>query len=332
MTPGPSDPTPAPTPPTDSLGGFHADTDYMPGCEGEAQIQVQYLAWLIRNTITHLLARQDQADAEIIALHATVDKQSRAINKLTVALQDLRKEAKKPAPTPTPAQPDKWKGKTDTPTTDKTTALMKKTYANAASNSNTSPPADFTKVTYEKKKAKTPFFTPEYTRLNRQVIVETSGQIPELISNDNILEVVNEATMAPGLKFHSAQRSTNGNLRFETNPATSADQGAKYHVEITFALEKLHIQATNVYVNSRWSKFGIHGVPAHIGTRNRPELSSLIAEEIFQSTNFSMAEPPRWLTCPASLENRGSGTIIVSFPGKVENLGMKLISLFNRRY
>ncbi|KAL0630520.1 hypothetical protein Q9L58_010633 [Maublancomyces gigas] len=196
----------------------------------------------------------------------------------------------------------------------------------------TPPPAgDFTRVTHQKKKAKTPFFTPEYTRLNRQVIVETNGQIPELISNDDILEAVNEATMIQGLKFLSAQRSTNGNLRFETNPATSADEGAKYHVEITFALEKLHIQGTNIYANSRWSKFVIHGVPAHIGTRNTPQLSSRIAEEIFQATNFSMAQPPRWLTSPANLENRGSGTIIVSFPGKVGNLGMKFISLFTRR-
>ncbi|KAL0630950.1 hypothetical protein Q9L58_010197 [Maublancomyces gigas] len=300
--------------------------------EGEDDTPVQYLAWLIRDTITPLTIRLEQADANIPDLRAVVEKQTRAINTLTTALQDLRKEAKKPTPTPTPTptNPPKGKGKAETTISNPPTTT-KKSYANVASSSNTPPPADFTKVTHQKKKTKAPFFTPEYTKLNRQVIVETNGQIPELISNHDILEVVNEATMAQGLRFLSAQRSTNGNLPFETNPATSADEGAKYHVQITFALEKLHIQATNIYANSRWSKFVIHGVPAHIGTRNTPELSSRIAEEIFQATNFSMAQPPRWLTSPAILENRGSGTIIVSFPGKVENLDqtIEMLSVTN---
>ncbi|KAL0630615.1 hypothetical protein Q9L58_010538, partial [Maublancomyces gigas] len=324
-------PTPDPTPETTPTAStsFNNDLNYMPGLEGESPVPVHYLAWLIRNTITPIMSRLEQADAAIITLHDTVEKQTRAINSLTTTLQELRKASysktnNTPSPpndknknNTTPNANDKGKNpekkKNDSETANNT---PKKTYANAAATNNHQDQGSFTKVLY-KKKAPAPFFTPEYTRLNRQVIVETNGPIPDLISNDDILEIVNEATSAQGLKFLSAQRSLNGNLRFETNPSTSADEGAKYHVEITLALDKLHIQATNIYANSRWSKFVIHGVPAYIGTKNSVELSARIADEIFAATNFSLAQPPRWLTSPEVLQNRGNGQSSYRSRGKL---------------
>ncbi|KAL0630650.1 hypothetical protein Q9L58_010501 [Maublancomyces gigas] len=273
------------------------------------------------------MSHLEQADAPIIWLHTTVEKQTRAINSLTTTLQDLRRlshQTSNKIPLPsngkgksnaTPNANDKntniEKKKNNTETVNDT---PQKTYANVAATNKTQNQGTFTKVSH-KKKAPAPFFTPEYSRLNRQVMVETNGPIPDLISNDDSLEI----------------RSLNGNLRFETNPSTSADEGAKYHVEITLALDKLHIQATNIYANSRWSKFVIYGVPAHIGTKNSVELSARIADEIFAATNFSMAQPPKWLTSPEVLQNRGNGMIIISFRGKVKNLSIKFISLFNRR-
>lgn len=82
-------------------------------------------------------------------------------------------------------------------------------------------------------------------------MVETSEPIPDLKLNNNIVEMVTKATIAQVLKFRSAQGSVNGNIRFQTNPSTSAAEGAKYHVEITFAFDALLIQATYIYANSQ---------------------------------------------------------------------------------
>ncbi|KAL0630611.1 hypothetical protein Q9L58_010542 [Maublancomyces gigas] len=302
---------------------FDNDTNYMTGLVGESPVPVHYLAWLIRHTMELVKARLEQTDAAVIALHPLVDKQTRTINALTTTLQEVRKEikSKTTAPHPPPPAAPKEKGKNPaTKSNDKetknTNQREKKSYAAAATNDSPNPQTNFTTVQRKTKKA-VPLFVPEYTRLNRQVMVETSGPLPPLITNDDILDIVNEATTVQGLKFLSAQRSANGNLRFETNPSTSADEGAKYHVEISLALDKLHIQATNIYPNSRWSKFVIHGVPSHIGTTNTTELSSRVAQEIYEATNISMAQPPRWLNSAKYLEEKGSGNATSRKPDQI---------------
>lgn len=104
-----------------------------------------------------------------------------------------------------------------------------------------------------KTQAATPFFQQEYTCLNRQLVVETEGTIPELINSDNILDVVNAHTKPQGLKFIAVERNRNNNLRFETNLSTSADKGSELIQEITSALTSVNIMATNIFPNSRCS-------------------------------------------------------------------------------
>lgn len=127
-----------------------------------------------------------------------------------------------------------------------------------------------------KKKAPKPFFQPEYTRLNTQLIVEIDGPLLELVSNDDILKFVNARTEFQGLKFIGVECNKNGNLRFETNLATS-NKGSELIQEITNSLTPLTIKASNIYPNSRWSKYVIHGLPSTIGNHNRVELSANIA-------------------------------------------------------
>lgn len=128
-------------------------------------------------------------------------------------------------------------------------------------------PMDFTKVTH-KKKALQPFIHPEYTRLNRQLIVETEGGIPEFISNDSILEVVKSRREPQGLKFIAGEHGKNKNLRFETNLNVSAGKESELMPEIPGALLFLNIKATNIYPNNRWSRYVIHGIPVSISNNN----------------------------------------------------------------
>ncbi|KAL0630555.1 hypothetical protein Q9L58_010598 [Maublancomyces gigas] len=83
--------SPAPTPETtpQASAEFNNELNYMPGLVGESPVPVHYCAWLIRNTVTPIMSRLEQADAAIIALHCTVEKQTRAINSLNTTLQEL---------------------------------------------------------------------------------------------------------------------------------------------------------------------------------------------------------------------------------------------------
>lgn len=244
--------------------------------------------------------------------------------------QELKKNPTPPANTPTQKrkqqQQQQQAGNPKTPATNKG---KEKFFADVTASCGPGP-ANFTKVTH-KKKAAQPCFQPEYTRLNRQLIVETEGEIPEFITNDSILEVVNALTEPQGLKFIAALRNKNDNLRYERNLLTSSDKGSEMIPEITGALNSLNIKATNIFSNSRWSRYIIHCIPTTIGNKNSVELSARIATEIASVTNLSLAQAPRWLSSPDDINLRGSGTIVISLPGKVETLGLSTLYLFIRR-
>lgn len=128
-------------------------------------------------------------------------------------------------------------------------------------------PKEFTKVTH-KKKALQHFIHPEHTHLNRQLIVEMEGGIPEFISNDNILEVVKSRTEPQGWKFIAEDRYKKKTLCFETNLNMSADKGSELMREMSGALRFLNIKATNIYPKSRWSRYVIHGILVSISNKN----------------------------------------------------------------
>lgn len=206
----------------------------------------------------------------------------------------------------------------------------KTSYAAAAAvenNKGATADVNFTKIT-NKKQPKTGFH-PEFPRLSRQFIVETEGPLPE-VTDDQILQVVDNATETQGLRFQCVTRSSKGNLHFKTNLQTSANEGTALHIEIILVLDILSIQVTSVYANSRWSQFVVQDVPASISTKNCAKLATIIADEIQRSTYLSLAQPSHWFTCPEVLKERGRGTIIISLSGNVQIEGVESLAIFNR--
>lgn len=79
-----------------------------------------------------------------------------------------------------------------------------KSYAAVTTNA---PPNDkeFTTVTKEKKKKTAPpFIRPEYTRVNRQVIIETAGPAPKDTNSDAILRIINRIVSPQKVQFIAA--------------------------------------------------------------------------------------------------------------------------------
>lgn len=81
--------------------------------------------------------------------------------------------------------------------------------------------------------------------------METEGTLPENITNNDILEVINISTEPLGLRFIVVVRYNSGNLKLETNLLTSADKGSELIREITDGLRSLEITATNFYPLTR---------------------------------------------------------------------------------
>lgn len=51
---------------TSASADFNGEVNYMPGLEGDSPTPVHYLTWLIRHTITPVMARLEQVDTAII--------------------------------------------------------------------------------------------------------------------------------------------------------------------------------------------------------------------------------------------------------------------------
>lgn len=135
-------------------------------------------------------------------------------------------------------------------------------------------------------------------------MVETDVPLPNVL-DDAILQAVNNATAAQNLRFQCVSWIHSGNLKFEINLQTSADEDGALHFEITMALDILSIRVTNIYANSRRSEFIVHDVLVSIGINNWAQLSNTITDKIHLATGISLAQPPRWFIRPKVLQERG---------------------------
>lgn len=163
-----------------------------------------------------------------------------------------------------------------------------------------------------------------------QVKLQTAEPIEDTISNDQLLEVINQATMSQNFAFNAAQRFNKGNLTLKTNLTTSADQVVVLGKEVAMALNIFVMTVTNIYINSRWSQFLIHSIPGVISTTNTTETTSQMAQEILNFPSLSLAQPPRWISTPEDIKAREFLIMIVSFLGRVDFLGLRTMLLFNR--
>lgn len=163
------------------------------------------------------------------------------------------------------------------------------------------------------------------------MVIETAGPIPKGVTSDSILRVINRMVAPQKLQFLAGFCSASGRITLETGPTTSAEMGVALRQEIYQGLDALNIEPTNIFANSRWTKWVIHGVPSEVGTTNTVATCTCLALKIQQSTGVILAQVPRWLTRPDTLNETGQGTIIVSLPGNVVNIGANSMTLFNRR-
>lgn len=181
------------------------------------------------------------------------------------------------------------------------------------------------------KKGYGPFINPEYICLRRQVIIETAGVTHNGVTSDLILRVINRMGAPQQLQFIAAFIVLSDRITFETGPTVSAEAGVALRQEIYQALNAQDIEPTNIYANSRWSESVIHGVSAEAGTTNTVQTCIRLTQEIQQSTGDVLAQLPKWLTRPETLNKSGLGTIVDSLARNLVNIGATFMTLFNRR-
>lgn len=176
-----------------------------------------------------------------------------------------------------------------------------------------------------------PGFQPEYSRLNKQVIMETNCPVPKDMSDDAILAGVDSAFSHHKICFLTARRFFRGNLTLETQPNTSIDTGAMLSIEINMAHDELCSFTKGIHAKRRWTGFFFHGVLTHISTPNTPAVCTKMADKITAATAFTIAKASRWITPASKLTNQEAGSIIIMFPGNVWNTGRTPLFLFKRR-
>ncbi|KAH0603152.1 uncharacterized protein H6S33_008156, partial [Morchella sextelata] len=175
---------------------------------------------------------------------------------------------------------------------------------------------NFQVVERRKKPAKPkadPLFKPEYTKINREIIVETTA--PSDVNPSEIRTLVNARIQDESCHFISARRTPKDNFILETKFITPATKAMEYAKEIEEALLTLQVPVAIIRANSKWSKFLIHGIPTTMG--EGVEAGQLV---------------PRWISRAETRMEKTHSSMVIALPGQVtmETLGVKFLSLFNR--
>ncbi|KAH0603229.1 uncharacterized protein H6S33_008233, partial [Morchella sextelata] len=196
------------------------------------------------------------------------------------------------------------------------------------------PSRKFQVVEKRKKPAKPkadPLFKPEYTKINREIIVETTA--PSDANPSEISTLVNARIQDESCHFISARRTPKDNFILETKFITPATKAMEYTKEIEEALLTLQVPVVNIRANSKWSKFLLHGIPTTIG--EGIEAGQLVASEIRSNygEEFQLAQVPRWISRAETRMEKTHSSMVIALPGQIttETLGVKFLSLFNRR-
>ncbi|KAH0605310.1 uncharacterized protein H6S33_004532 [Morchella sextelata] len=139
-----------------------------------------------------------------------------------------------------------------------------------------------------------PLFKPEYTKINREIIVETTA--PSDVNLSEIRTLVNARIQDESCHFISTRRTAKDNFILETKFITPATKAMEYAKETEEALLTLQVPVTNIRANSKWSKFLLHGIPTTIG--EGIEAGQLVASEIRSNygENFQLVQVPRWIS------------------------------------
>ncbi|KAH0610171.1 uncharacterized protein H6S33_011698 [Morchella sextelata] len=175
-----------------------------------------------------------------------------------------------------------------------------------------------------------PLFKPEYTKINREIIVETTASSD--VNPSEIRTLVNARIQDESCHFISARRTAKDNFVLETKFITPATKAMEYAKEIEEALLTLQVPVANIRANSKWSKFLLHGIPTTIG--EGIEAGQLVASEIRSNygENFQLAKVPRWISRAEIRMEKTHSSMVIALPAQItmETLGIKFLSLFNR--
>ncbi|KAL0631377.1 hypothetical protein Q9L58_009766 [Maublancomyces gigas] len=171
-----------------------------------------------------------------------------------------------------------------------------------------------------------PLFKPDYTKVNRELIIELSSPIPPGVSDYAIITAANKALASTEVVFCLTRRTTRGNIILLTRPNVSASSAEAYSSILAASLQTLGCTPSSTHANSRWTKFLVHGVP----TSTSP---SQMAEEISATypTLPTLAQTPHWLTTLAAQAGKTSSTMVIALPVScnMQNLGLRSLTLFN---
>jgi hypothetical protein len=204
------------------------------------------------------------------------------------------------------------------------------TYANVARGQNPGT-NNFQVVQRRKSKPKPdPLFKPEFTKINREIVVETNEASP--VTPTEIRQKINSRIQDPDCHLLAARQTSRNNFILETKFVTPASKVMEYRLEIESALTDLKVPFVDIRVNSKWSKFIIHGIPTSIG--EGLQAGQLVASEITSNygTTVQLAQIPRWISKPETRTGKAHSSMVIALPGHytLENLGLRSFNLFDR--
>lgn len=128
--------------------------------------------------------------------------------------------------------------------------------------------------------------------MNRQVLVKTTGDILKEATNNTILAMVNQNTTPQGATFLLATVFDGGTIRIETDIHIAVDKGDALRFEIMAALDLMGIQASNMYANSRWSRWMMHDIPAQMGMTNTTRYTICWPTNFTEWKGYQSPRPP----------------------------------------
>ncbi|KAI5841733.1 hypothetical protein DFP73DRAFT_596296 [Morchella snyderi] len=193
-------------------------------------------------------------------------------------------------------------------------------------------------VVQRKKAAKKadPLFKPEFSKTNREVIVECNAPSVQAPCNQTPSEIrtrINAGIPDAKCHFIAARKTLNHNIVLETKFDSSAKTVLAYKHEIKDALTAMRIYVIDIKANSKWSKFLLHGIPTTTG--DGLDAGQLVASEIRNNygDKFELAQIPRWITKPEKRAGKEHSSMIIALPGSftIQTLGLQSLLLFDRR-
>ncbi|KAL0630683.1 hypothetical protein Q9L58_010467 [Maublancomyces gigas] len=199
---------------------------------------------------TTTTAEGSTPDASLIAQVASLVELIQALRKDLTATQaqdlsltnTLRSRGSAPAPTkPAPPPPP--------PPAPKAT---KPSFAAAAASGPAAPSNQWQIATKKGKKVRPePLFKPDYTKVNRELIIELASPIPSGVSDYAIITAANKALASTEVVFCLARRTTRGNIILLTRPNISASAAEAYSSILAASLQQLGCTPSSTRANSR---------------------------------------------------------------------------------